>query len=250
MSQVYTEAPVFRKLSEREIASPHAIACGCSRVESAARLAYNGERQMQPNQSSQEGHAGASTSRSLLARLHANDPVAWDRLIALYAPLVWSWCRKMHLARQDTADVLQEVFKAVAAHHQTFHKDRPGGTFRGWLRTITKNKVHDHFRRLQREPSAAGGTDAQHRWSQVPEADLDEAAEEGDESHHHLFHQALALIQSEFEERSWRAFWRVVVDGRSPQEVAEELAMSPVAVRIAKCRILQRLRKELGDVPI
>lgn len=204
---------------------------------------------MRPNERNQPEPAGASTSRSLLARLHANDPVAWDRLVALYAPLVWSWCRTMHLARQDMADILQEVFKAVAAHYHSFRKDRPGGTFRGWLRTITKNKVHDHFRRLQREPSAAGGTDAQIRWSQVPEADPDDDPEaDTDDGRHFLFHQALAQIQSEFEDRSWRAFWRVVVDGRSPQEVAEEMGMSPVAVRIAKCRILQRLRLELGDL--
>lgn len=201
---------------------------------------------MQPPDSSSEERAGTSTSRSLLARLHANDPVAWDRLVALYAPLVWSWCRKMHLPAQDLADVMQEVFKAVAVHHQGFHKDQPGDTFRGWLRTITRNKVRDHFRRLQREPHGAGGTDALYRWSQLPEPAFDEEAEEAHDQN--LFHRALALIQSEFEERSWRAFWGVVVDGRSPQEVGERLGMSPGAVRVAKCRVLHRLRQELGDL--
>src|SRR5262249_20369809 len=129
---------------------------------------------MQTSDSSSEERAAASTSRSLLARLHANDAKAWDRLVTLYAPLVWSWCRQMNLDHQDRADVFQEVFKAVAAHFPSFHKDRPGDTFRGWLRTITRNKVHDHFRLLQREPRAAGGTDAQYRWSQVPEAVLDD----------------------------------------------------------------------------
>ncbi len=200
---------------------------------------------MQPMEGASEERAATSTSRSLLARLHTNDPVAWDRLIALYAPLVWHWCRQMHLPHQDFADVFQEVFKAVAGHIGSFHKDRPGDTFRGWLRTITKNKVHDHFRHLKREPQATGGTEAQFRWSQVPEAAEEEEAEVTESQ---LFQRALELIQSEFEERSWRAFWRVVVDGRSPQEVAEELAMSPGAVRVAKCRVLHRLRQELGDL--
>lgn len=205
---------------------------------------------MQPLDSSPDERAGTSTSRSLLARLHTNDPAAWDRLIALYAPLVWSWCRKMNLAHQDMADVFQEVFKSVAAHFQSFHKDQPGDTFRGWLRTITRNKVHDHFRRLQREPNAAGGTDAQFRWSQVPEPVWDEPESDQAASHQELFHRALALIRTEFEERTWQAFWRVVVDGRAPQDVADELAMSPGAVRVAKCRILQRLRHALGDLII
>ena len=32
------------------------------------------------------------------------------------------------------------------------------------------------------------------------------------------------------------------------QDVADELGMTPGAVRVAKCRVLQRLREELGDV--
>jgi RNA polymerase sigma-70 factor (ECF subfamily) len=179
--------------------------------------------------------------------LCANEPGAWDRLVTLYAPLVWHWCRRMNLPGQEIADVFQETFKAVALHIGTFHKDRAGDTFRGWLRTITRNKVHDHFRRLWHEPAAAGGTDALVRWSQIPEAAEDEeAATEG--SYGQLFHRALELIQAEFTERSWQAFWRVVVDGRSPHDVAEELAMSPGAVRVAKCRVLHRLRQELGDL--
>jgi RNA polymerase sigma-70 factor, ECF subfamily len=201
---------------------------------------------MQPTDDSSEERAGGSTSRSLLARLHANDPVAWDRLVSLYAPLVWSWCRKMHLPAQDLADVMQEVFKAVATHQEDFHRDQPGDTFRGWLRTITRNKVRDHFRRLEREPHAAGGTDALYRWSQLPESAWDDNV--GDASDGPLLQRALALIQREFEERSWRAFWGVVVDGRAPQEVGTELGMSPGAVRVAKCRVLHRLRQELGDV--
>jgi RNA polymerase sigma-70 factor (ECF subfamily) len=189
----------------------------------------------------------ASTSRSLLARVQANDPAAWERLVKLYAPLVWHWCRRMNLPQQDIADVFQEVFKAVVVHFPHFHRDRPNDTFRGWLRTITRNKVLDHFRRLEHEPEAAGGTDAQFRWSQLPDLDGDHDVPEA-RANDQLFRRALEMIQSEFEERSWRAFWRVVVDGCSPQDVARELAMSPGAVRVAKCRVLQRLREQLGDI--
>jgi RNA polymerase sigma-70 factor, ECF subfamily len=202
---------------------------------------------MLPLESSPEKTASTSTSRSLLARLHANDPIAWERLLTLYAPLVWHWCRRMHLPSQDFPDVLQEVFKSVASQFSRFHKDRPGDTLRGWLRIITKNKVHDYFRRLQKEPQATGGTDAQVHWSQVPEAEPDEESDTP-ETYALLFHQALELIQREFEERTWRAFWRVVVEGAGPQDVAAELAMSPGAVRVAKCRVLHRLRQELGDL--
>ncbi len=205
---------------------------------------------MRPPMSSPDGRDSTSTSRSLLERLHTNDPQAWERLVTLYAPLVWHWCRKMNLPAQEIADVFQEVFQSVTSHLHSFHRDRPGDTFRGWLRTITTNKVHDHFRLRQREPRAAGGTGARVWWSRV--ADASASGDEVDGNHEaeqQLFQQALALIQEEFEEKTWRAFWRVVVDGRSPQEVAEELGTSAGAVRVAKCRVLQRLRHELGDLP-
>jgi RNA polymerase sigma-70 factor (ECF subfamily) len=58
----------------------------------------------------------------------------------------------------------------------------------------------------------------------------------------------VGLIRSEFEERTWRAFWGVAVDDRPAAEVAAELGMSPGAVYIAKSRVLRRLREEFRDL--
>jgi RNA polymerase sigma-70 factor (ECF subfamily) len=154
----------------------------------------------------------------------------------------------LDLPKQDMADVFQEVFGSVAAHIRGFHRDRPGDTFRGWLRTITRNKVHDHFRAQNREPRAAGGSEAKAWWLRLPETPTQCEAAEGDEGYDLLFHTALTLIKTEFQERTWLAFWRVVVEGRTPQAAAQELDMSPGAVRVAKCRVLHRLRLELGDL--
>jgi RNA polymerase sigma-70 factor, ECF subfamily len=196
-----------------------------------------------------EERASTSTSRSLLAGLHANDPGAWNRMVTLYAPLMWHWCRRMNLPEQEVPDILQEVFQAVTTRIGTFRKQRPTDTFRGWLRTILRNKVHDHFRRYKHELRAAGGSEAQLRLSQIPESDRGIIESEDTPAYRQLFHRALELIQTDFAERTWQAFWRVVVDGQSPQEVAAELAMTAGAVRVAKCRVLHRLRQELGDLP-
>jgi RNA polymerase sigma-70 factor (ECF subfamily) len=193
--------------------------------------------------------ASTATSRSLLQRVRADDPAAWDRLVTLYAPLVLRWCRGWGLREQDAADVFQEVFQAVAAHIAAFRKERAGDTFRGWLRTITHNKVRDHFRRRGREPEAVGGTDAQVRLAQLPApADGEEGSATAEDGERGLVCRALELIRGEFAERTWLAFWRTAVEGRPAPEVAAELSMSPGAVRVAKCRVLQRLREELGDV--
>src|SRR5262249_38753825 len=127
-------------------------------------------------------------------------------------------------------------------------KEKEGDTFRGWLRVIAQNKMRDYFRRLGREPPGVGGTDAQRRLTQLagpPPPDdraVDQEAETG------LFSRALDQIRGEFEDRTWRAFWQTVGEDRAPKDVAPELAMSPGAVRVAKSRVLRRLREQLGDL--
>ena len=189
------------------------------------------------------------TSRSLLERVKADEPAAWDRLATLYAPLVLQWCRGWGLREQDAADIFQEVFQAVAIHIGGFRKEQPGDSFRGWLRTIARNKVHDHFRRLAREPEGVGGTDAQIRLAELPApSPLDEGSVVEEHGERALLARALELIRAEFTERTWLAFWRTALEGQSAPQAAAELSMSAGAVRVAKSRVLQRLREELGDL--
>ena len=193
-----------------------------------------------------QSHSVTSTSQSLLARLRLNDSDAWDRLVSLYTPLVYFWCQKLNLPAQDIPDVVQEVFKAVSTNIDNFRKDRPSDTFRGWLRTIARSKVIDHYRRQQRQPKAAGGSVAQRQLTEVADVIDDESLDEP--ACHSLFLRALEVIRQEFQEHTWQAFWRVVVDGQLPKDVAEELSMRPGTVRVAKSRVLHRLRRELGDL--
>jgi RNA polymerase sigma-70 factor (ECF subfamily) len=202
----------------------------------------------QPIPGDEGPQSSTATSPSLLARVKADDAVAWDRLVALYAPLVYRWCRSADLPDQEIGDVFQDVFHAVATHIATFRREAASDTFRGWLRVITRNKVRDHFRKIGREPGGAGGTEAQLRFAHLPDT-----CAEGDDSDEGpadrgLFTRALELLRSEFEERTWQAFWLTAVEDRATADVAHELRMSPGAVRVAKSRVLRRLREELGEI--
>ena len=110
-----------------------------------------------------------ATSGSLIARVRANEAAAWERFVALYAPLVYDWCRRAGLREQDTEDIFQEVFQAVLLHIRSLRQERRGDTFRGWLFTITRNKIRDYYRRENREPRGEGGTEAfLRRWVGPP----------------------------------------------------------------------------------
>jgi RNA polymerase sigma-70 factor (ECF subfamily) len=186
-----------------------------------------------------------STSTSLLQRLRAREPAAWERVCQLYGPLVYRWARSSGLQDTDAADVVQEVFRSVAGSLDRFHHEGPIDSFRGWLWGIAKNKLRDHFRARAANPAGAGGTDAHEQLLQVPEAPPDSTSDSL-KPDAVLVHRALALIQLEFEERSWKAFWRSAVDGQTAPDIARELSMTPRAVRQAKYRVLRRLRQELG----
>ena len=194
---------------------------------------------------SQDRFAPSGTSSSLLDRVKADEAGAWDRLVALYAPLLYDWCRRWKLQDDDVADVFQEVFKTLVVHLADFRRDRAGATFRGWLFTITRNKVLDHFRKRSHD-AEGGGTEGAMRLAQVPAPDAAPDPEEAEEIRR-LYHRGLELIRGEFEDRTWQAFWRTAVEGRTPRDVAVELSMTSGAVRVAKSRVLQRLREELGD---
>lgn len=183
------------------------------------------------------------TSQSLLDRAAGRDDAAWGRLAALYRPLVAHWCRAAGVPPADVDDVSQEVLLAVANGLADFRRER-AGSFRAWVKGITRHKALDRHRKAG--PAGEGGTDAHERMQGVadpgPESD-DDAAEGA-----WLYRRALDLVKAEFADKTWQAFWRVAVDDRPTDAVAAELGMTAVAVRIAKSRVLARLREEVGDL--
>jgi RNA polymerase sigma-70 factor (ECF subfamily) len=190
-----------------------------------------------------------ATSLSLLERLRTGDASGWRRVLDLYTPLVYHWCGRWGIRGADADDVLQEVFQAASQRIGTFRRERAGDTFRGWLRGITHHKAQMFWRGRERHPGGPGGSDAWQRLHEVPgrDAGADDDADEADQLSD-LFHRALAQLRGEFEERTWQAFWRATVDEQPSAAVAAELGMTANGVRAAKCRVLRRLREELGDL--
>jgi RNA polymerase sigma-70 factor (ECF subfamily) len=197
-----------------------------------------------------ESDQSGSTSQSLIARLQSHDPRAWQRLVKLYGPLVYHWGRKAGLSREDAADLLQDVLQRVWLAIGEFRRDRAGDSFRGWLWTVTRNKVLDHFRARAAEPAARGGTAAQLRMEQVdspaPPSTSTYLATTGEPVD--LMQRALDAIQNDFSEIVWKAFVMTTLQNHDSAQASAELGMTPNAVRQAKYRVLRRLRQELGEL--
>ncbi len=187
------------------------------------------------------------TSPSILARIRQRDPAAWSQFVELYAPLVAAWCRQRGLSLEDTADVVQEVFWAVSRGVASFvPHGTQSGQFRSWLWVITRNKIRD-WARAKKIDRAEGGSSAVRRLHTVAgEQDSDDEPTAAGELNA-LTRRALSQVESQFERSTWQAFWRTAVDGVPTQVVADELGLSPAAIRQARSRVLRRLRAQLGD---
>lgn len=190
-----------------------------------------------------------TTSLSLLERAKCNDEQAWERIVTLYSPLVYRLCRISNIQADDARDIAQEVFRSAHRSMDRFQRDRPGDRFRAWLLTITRNKIRDYVRQRKRDPAAAGGTDMLVQIHQIPDLDW-ESSTGGSEfdSRSNLAKRAITLIQGDFAERTWNAFWETTIEGRDPEEVAKQLGISKWSVYQAKSRVLRRLREELDGL--
>jgi RNA polymerase sigma-70 factor (ECF subfamily) len=190
------------------------------------------------------------TSPSLLDRMKGQDEEAWRRFFHLYGPLVHDWCRGAGLRTEDAADVCQEVLRSVARGITSFQRPNSpgGGAFRGWLRAVTRNAVHDHFRKRARQPQAVGGSDAQERLQDLPELAPDDSAEFPDNERVGIVRRALELVHTEFAEQTWKSFLAVAIEGQPAPDVAKELGMTVSAVRQANYRVRRRLRAELAEL--
>jgi RNA polymerase sigma-70 factor (ECF subfamily) len=189
--------------------------------------------------------ASDATSLSLLERVRALDGGAWHRFVQLYEPVVRRWCERAGLQPSDAADLTQELFTSLLTKIGTFRHDHPGASFRGWLWTVTHNRVRLHFRRQDGVPIAAGGNSA-FRDLEVSEADGDRSAPP--ESMAEVVRRALELIREEFEPATWQAFWRVQVEEQPVAAVAQALGLTTNAVYKAQARVLRRLRDEFGEL--
>ncbi|MBA4188802.1 MAG: RNA polymerase subunit sigma-70 [Planctomycetaceae bacterium] len=185
-----------------------------------------------------------NTSTGWLERVRAGEPSAWQTFVRLYGPLIYHWCQRSGLQAADAADVGQDVFRAVLIAIPQFQREADG-SFRGWLRVITRNKVRDFLRERTRVPGAGG--DIGNQLASVA-ADPTPGEVIDPEEERILYRRALELVLAEHRDDTRQAFLRVVIDRQDPAAVASDLGLTVNAIYLAKSRILRRLREEFAGL--
>lgn len=186
-------------------------------------------------------------STNWLAGAQKMDVDAWHRLVSVFGPIVYRWCRASSVPASDAADVVQEVFATVARGISDFERQKSAGSFRSWLATITRSRTADYFRRAAKQQAAAGGTEAMQAMQRHAEAVDSTITYANLQST--ISHQVLAQARAEFEPSTWDAFWKTTIEGKSAGEVAQLTGLSRASVYQAKSRVLRNLRQRMVELP-
>ncbi|MEZ6137221.1 MAG: sigma-70 family RNA polymerase sigma factor [Pirellulaceae bacterium] len=202
-------------------------------------------------------HADSHPSQSLelptlssqfLLGVQQMDASSWSRLVTIFGPIVYRWCRMSGVREADAPDIVQDIFAAVARGVAQFEKQKLNGSFRSWLATITRNKVRDYYRIQAKRQAGEGGTQALARLQAIPEENLDSTICSST-AQQPVVHGILQQVEAEFEPKTWQAFWLTTIDSAKAADVAESLGLSVASVYQAKSRVLRTLRQRLAEVP-
>ena len=186
------------------------------------------------------------TRATLLVRLKdIDDSEAWTEFVQLYGPVVYGFARKRGLQDSDAADMVQEVLRSVARNADRMVYDPKKGTFRGWLYTVTRNKIYNFLSAQKRRPRAVGDVGSQERLESYADPSNEAEADWELEYQRRLSSKAMDRVKHEFQPATWQAFLGTAVEGRPAVEVGETLKMTSGAVYVAKSRVLARLRDEV-----
>ena len=187
-----------------------------------------------------------ATRASLLVRLRdGSDADAWQEFVHLYAPIVYGFARKRGLQDADAADVMQDVLRSVSSAMHRLEYDKVRGTFRGWLFTVTRNKVFNFLDSRGRRVDGSGDSRVQQRLEQHVDAGAGLSADWEADYQRSLAAQAMERVKAEFQAATWEAFVQTAVEGRTPAQVASRVGLSVGAIYVAKSRVIARLREEI-----
>ena len=189
------------------------------------------------------------TRYSLLSRLQNwDDHDSWKDFFDTYWRLIYAVALKSGLTEAEAQDVVQETIIAVAKNIQKFKRDRQLGSFKGWLRNLTRWRIADQLRKRTRvapeEMEAAGDDSAD--WDTARSSDSAEAESVWEnEWRVNLMKVALENVRGRVKEEHYQMFDFYMVKQWPVAKVARTLGVSAGQVYLAKFRVGALIKKEI-----
>ena len=194
------------------------------------------------------------TRSSLINRLKATiNGESWEVFFNTYWELIYNVARRKGLSEADSQDIVQETILKVHKSLDRFQYNRDRGSFKGWLRTITRSRLVEHYKKKQRQPP-----------TQQPREDEDDplvnlADPQGpeldriwsEEWSRSLIQRSLTFLKQQVSLKQYQIFKCHCIDEWSVKEVCDALNVNAAQVYMAKQRVgkilaakLERLKQE------
>jgi RNA polymerase sigma-70 factor (ECF subfamily) len=188
------------------------------------------------------------TRYSLLSRLQdREDQDSWKDFFDIYWRLIYSFAIKSGLTDAEAQDVVQETVISVAKDIEKFKRDRTLGTFKGWLRNLTRWRIADQLRKRTRSVLAGNNISTP---SANPDetagpvnADLEAIWEKDWQAN--LLEAAMERVKPRVKEEHYQMFDLNVVRQWPAGKVAQTLGVNIGRVYLAKHRVMALIKKEI-----
>jgi len=191
------------------------------------------------------------TRYSLLSRLqNRDDQDSWRDFFETYWRLIYSIALKSGLTEAEAQDVVQETIICVAKDIEKFKRDRALGSFKGWLRNLTRWRIADQLRKRE-PPTLAENTQSGQSASPSELADISDLADAGlekiwdEEWHANLMATAAERVKRRVKEEHYQIFDLNVIRQWPANKVAKALGVNIAQVYLAKFRILALIKQEV-----
>jgi RNA polymerase sigma-70 factor (ECF subfamily) len=194
------------------------------------------------------------TRLSLLTRLKDwDDNKSWRRFFDTYWKLIYGAAIRSGLSDAEAQDVVQETVISVAKKIHEFKYDPAIGSFKGWLLTLTRWRIADHFRKNRRHAQAQGKTSEDTTRTSAIEALPDEAngsleAIWDAEWQKNLMDAAIDRVKRKVNPRQYQLFDLYVIKQWPVEDLIETFQVSADQVYQAKSRVSALIRKELQSL--
>src|SRR5262245_25561968 len=188
------------------------------------------------------------TRYSLLSRLENwDDQESWKDFFDTYWRLIYAVAIKSGLTEAEAQDVVQETVISVARAIHKFKRDQSAGSFKGWLRNITRWRIADQLRKRtpggQKDDTA---TDEVPDLTEIPDpagAEMESLWEK--EWQVNLFGAAIERVKRRVKEEHFQIFDLHVIKGWPVMKVVRALNVSVGRVYLVKHRISSLIKKEI-----